>query len=384
MGTKINGIRPIILKEGHYSDKDLNDLQKRYPIWCKKEIYDNQLKELFEITYPQLKSSQQFEQKLQEYVKKRIRKDKNLSGNWVYFPWNQTLIHVVKEKDYFLLRTNRNKNLITAEEQENLAKFTVGIVGLSIGNGIALNLACSGISNTLKLAEKDSLETTNLNRVRTAVTHVGLPKIEITAEQIYEINPYAELVMFSSGLNKLTLEHFISHPPKPQLILEAIDDFEMKIRLRILARESRIPVIMLTSLGDQLLIDIERYDLNKELPLFNGRIGSVPEEILSKLITPEDAKKYAVLIVGRENVPPRAIESLKDLNHTLVGRPQLMSTVTIASGVAAYLVRQIALHKKVLSGRTLVKLTDFFIKGTAKTCQGSNRFKSLPIDIKYI
>ena len=77
-------------------------------------------------------------------------------------------------------------------------------------------------------------------------------------------------------------------------------------------------------------------------------------------ISEEDIKRYAVQIVGRENVPPRAMESLKEINKTLVGRPQLLSTVIIGSGVAAYLAREIALGNKVKSGRRLVKFDEVF------------------------
>jgi len=137
-----------------------------------------------------------------------------------------------------------------------------------------------------------------------------------------------------------------------------IDDFEMKIRLRQEARKARIPVVMLTSVGDNIIIDIERYDLDGKLPLFNGLAGNAPEEILRKPITEADKQKYAIQIVGLENVPPRALESVKQVRKTLVGRPQLASSVTIAGGVAAYIARKIILSEPAPSGRSIIKLTE--------------------------
>lgn len=135
----------------------------------------------------------------------------------------------------------------------------------------------------------------------------------------------------------------------------------MKIRIRLEARKNKTPVVMLTSLGDNLLIDIERYDLEPNLPLFNGLIGKTPEEILSKPVRLEDKNRYAVQIVGKENVPQRAMESLKEIGKTLVGRPQLLSTITVGSGVAAYLAREIALGNNVQSGRKLISFFSTFL-----------------------
>lgn len=354
--------KPIILYEGKNTLVDLEKIKKNKPIWKVSDIFKSQLKELFEVTHPQLKQSPNFKKKLSEFIKKRKGgNEKTLYGNWIYFPWSGNLIHVVAEEEYNTLRTNRNKNLITEKEQKELLEFTIGIVGLSVGNGIALGLAYSGIGNTMKLAEPDRLETSNLNRVRAGLHQVGISKIEVTASQVYEINPYAKLIAFPKGLNGSTLNKFVTGKPEPKIIFEAIDDFEMKVRLRLEARQARVPVVMVTSLGDSLLVDIERYDINKNLPLFNGLIGKIPEEILKKPITEKDKHKYAVKIVGPQNVPKRALQSLKEIDKTLVGRPQLMSTVTVAGGVAAYLARRIALGESVPSGRKLMKFQKTFL-----------------------
>lgn len=348
---------PHFLYEGTYTVEDLGELKKN-PIRSIYDIYEHQLKELFEITYPSLRFSLNYQEKLSEFIREKTKGNSVLSGSWVYFPWNQTLLHIVTEPELFALRTNRNKNLITLQEQDKLAQYTIGVVGLSVGNTIVLSLAYNGISNTMKLADNDTLETTNLNRIRAGLPYVGVLKTEVTAQQVYDINPYAMLTVFSHGLTKDNLPSFLIENPVPRLIFEAIDDFEMKIRLRLAAREEMIPIVMLTNLGDRVLIDIERYDLDRTTPLFNGLIGKTAEEILSKPITEADKQRYAVQIVGKENVPKRALESLPEINKTLVGRPQLMSTVTIAGGIGVYLARRIALGEPVPSGRNIVKFAE--------------------------
>ena len=69
-------------------------------------------------------------------------------------------------------------------------------------------------------------------------------------------------------------------------------------------------------------------------------------------------------MVGRDNVPKRAVESIKEIGKTLVGRPQLMNTVTVASGIALFLARKIALGEKIKSGRILFKFDDLLFRRT--------------------
>lgn len=328
-------MEPIILKEGRYSAKDVDKLKKKFKPKI-VDIYSEQLKELSEI-------------KFKKILKDR---DKETFGDWIYYPWSNLLLHALSEKEQNILRTNRNKNLITAREQKTLSDFTVAIAGLSVGGNIATALLHNGFPKKIKLADSDILRTTNLNRVRAKLSDVGEKKVDVISRQLYEINPYLKITTFPQGLSKENLKDFIAGNPKPKLMFELIDDFEMKILLRKTARKHKVPVIMLTSLGDSVLIDIERYDTEPETEIFNGIVDG-------KTI---DKKNFAVNIAGRKNIPQRALESIKEIGKTLVGRPQLMSTVTVASGIAVFLARKIALGEKTKSGRALFKFDDSFFR----------------------
>jgi hypothetical protein len=352
--------KPLILCEGRDTPARLAWFKRRYPIREVRDIYELQLEELFEVTHPRLRHSPHYGEKLREFLEKRLRPRKKLIGNWVYFPWSGVLLHTVTEEEYELLRTNRNQELITREEQQKLRRFVPAVMGLSIGNGLAVALAHQGVGKTMKLADHDALATTNLNRVRVGLPGVGVPKMTLTSREIYEINPYADLMLFPQGVTSQNVS-LLMRAPKPDVIFEAIDDFEMKVRIRLAARNAGVPVVMLTNLGDQVLIDVERYDKNRRLPLFHGLIGKTVEQILTRPITEADKQRYAVRIVGKRNVPPRALRSVKQIGKTLVGRPQLMSTVTVASGLSAYLARRLALGEPLESGRKLVKFERVFI-----------------------
>src|SRR5258708_10094669 len=233
MGQKqIN--KPIILEEGHYNKTSLTNLRKN-KIWQIIDIYKKQLEELFEIKNPKLIKQTNFKEKQNKYVS-NVLKNSDLKGNWIYFPWNGILIHSLNKNDYLQLRTNRNKNLITAKEQKILYSACVGVLGLSVGSGIAIGMQYQGIAKNIKLAEFDTLETSNLNRVQAGIHQIGMKKSDIAIQKIYEINPYANPIVFENGLSKINIKKFVRGKPKPDIIFEIIDDFEVKVLVRLEAR----------------------------------------------------------------------------------------------------------------------------------------------------
>lgn len=320
-----------------------------------KDVFASQLVELFEVENPSLKFSSSFEEEKKNYVDSKL-KDEN-QGVWVNFPWCKKTIHIVNEKDFNRLRTNRNKNLISEAEQTKLLKSCVAFAGLSIGSNMVGTLVHNGIGKNFKLADFDTLETCNLNRIRTGVGDLGNTKLDIVSEEVYEAFPFAEIFPFRHGLNEKNLDDFVKGDPKPNIIFEAIDNLKMKLKLRMVAKEAKVPVVMLTNLGDNILIDVERYDIEDGLKIFNGKLeDKVVQEILLDKLSAQEVNQYAVKIVGLENIPKKAVESVKEVGKTLVGRPQLMSTVTIASGISAFLARKIILGEEVKSGRKVIAL----------------------------
>src|SRR4051812_28734150 len=97
-------------------------------------------------------------------------------GAWVYYPWSQELVHILSEDDFTNLRTIRNRDLITKDEQAALYDYPVACVGMSVGSASALSLVLSGISKQLKVADGAVISGSNLNRILTGVSSVGQEK----------------------------------------------------------------------------------------------------------------------------------------------------------------------------------------------------------------
>lgn len=342
----------------------LDDLIVKNNIHRIIDNYDEQYAELTVSRHPQLyrATTQVKRESLKEYLAEHYGEKKSWQlGTWVYFPWSGTLSHVL-EKDLFLeSRTIRNKNLVTAEEQQKYADFTVGCAGMSVGSNVALALAITGGSQKLKIADGAVISASNLNRIVAGVTDIGSSKSLVVARKLFEMNPYITIERFDEDVTKDTISRFFEEPWQLQGIVDEIDDLKIKILLRVEARRRGIPVIMATDLGDDVMLDVERYDLDRNLPLFHGLVGDI-ESLLTKEVGKQEWLKYAMQIIEPKNVSLRMQQSLLDVGTKIVTQPQLGGTALMSGVVAAYAVRQLALGSEIRSGRTLISLDKYLLK----------------------
>ncbi len=360
MCTHCSENKPFIFENGVYSLSDIKAFQDTHPNVRVHDVYFLQYRELLRIEHPGW-SKEKLKEESGLVTAQYAHDEAGLQGNWVYFPWRNLIVHTVGKTEYRILRTNRNRELVRQDEQAQLFLSVVAVAGLSIGSSITRTLVQNGIAGTVKLADSDTIDTTNLNRIAAGLQDVGAQKSSVLSQALYELDPYLSIVLFDEGLNEGNLNDFILGDPAPRVVFDAIDDLKMKMRLRVAAREAGVPVVMITNLGDNVLLDVERFDEDRTLPLFNGRIGNVPEEILSAVLTKDNEQHYVRQIVGAENVPDRAKESVMAIGTTLVGRPQLAGTLSVGSGIAAYVAREILLGGAVPSGRRLVSFKDTFL-----------------------
>src|SRR3989344_1251456 len=85
--------------------------------------------------------------------KKEEGKYEFTDGNWIFYPWRKTLVHVLEKKDYEKLRASRNHNLITEKEQDQFKRSRIGIAGLNVGNPAAICIALESGANEMKFAD---------------------------------------------------------------------------------------------------------------------------------------------------------------------------------------------------------------------------------------
>lgn len=349
--------KPISL---NIKDEKIADFKNRLFVNEVMDTFEEQLKELFLIRNPRFRFNPNYEAEwlffLNEYLDGQKIEEK---GNWFYFPWSKNLVHYLPENEHQEIRTARNRNIITAEEQEKLYNSTLGFIGLSVGSHAILTLVMMGIGKRIKLADPDSISASNLNRIRADVTNIGLNKCEFVVRQIYQINPYLEIEAYPEGVNKENLEMFINKPAKIQVLIEEVDNLEVKIRSRLAARENGVPVVMATDNGDNVIVDVERYDENKEIELFNGAIGKVTIEEFEKF-SPQELPRLATKIAGPRLITGRMQDSLLEVGKTIYSWPQMGNAATLAGVALSYVVKRIVLKEPLASGKEEINLDAIF------------------------
>ncbi len=288
-------------------------------------------------------------------------------GAWSYFPWSGQLIHVLNQEDFEDLRTIRNRELITKSEQATLLDFSAACFGMSVGSAGALALAISGISRKIKLIDGAVISGSNLNRILTGVESVGTSKAEVIGRKIYEMNPYAQIYR-TDKVTAENIETILDGNCSTNLVIDEIDDIEMKVRLRIEARKRKIPVIMASELGDTVILDVERYDLEPNRPLFHNAIPDIEEVAKNPPENHREWMKYAVKILDPKNMPIKLQKSLLKIGSTVVTHPQLGATVMMTGGILAFAAKNIALGGALESGRYTISLENMLLAdhGTRK------------------
>ena len=254
--------KPLILNLSLKEDRSfMQGLFKKGRVLQVVDDYACQQLELFQVRNPMLVYSAEFDAGFSAYLQ-AVQQEAPLwqHGRWVYYPWLQLLAHVLKDDEFQAVRTARNRNLINESEQHEFYSSVIGIGGLSVGNSVALAIALQGGGKHFRLADFDRLALTNLNRIRAGIDCLGMPKVDITARQIYLLNPYAEIELFMEGLNKENIRSFFEGPPKLDVFIDELDNLAVKYLAREEAKRLGIAVVMGADNGDNAVIDIERYD----------------------------------------------------------------------------------------------------------------------------
>ncbi|WP_207420993.1 ThiF family adenylyltransferase [Desertivirga brevis] len=347
---------PKIFRISNSSDKALFDaLRDADPYISVHDEMIGQLRELVKIMNPSLKLTEEDYQRLiSQQVGSTPIGD---YGVWVYYPWSRTLVHLLDEEEFVEVRTNRNRNKITKEEQNLLRTKCIGVAGLSVGQSIALTLAMERVCGEIRLADFDTAELSNLNRIRTGVHNLGLKKTIIAAREIAEIDPFIKVQIFNEGLQEQNLDAFLGSDRKLDLYIEVCDGIEMKLRSRFKAKELMIPVVMDTN--DRGMLDVERFDLEPERPILHGRLQSF---INGKTIqvTGENRMEIINAILNFDTLSERMRLSMMEINKSINTWPQLASSVVLGGAITTDICRRILLGEHRVSGRYYVDLDEIF------------------------
>ena len=127
----------------------------------------------------------------------------------------------------------RNLGLVRSDEQQLLRNSRVAIAGMGGVGGVDLiALARLGIGK-FTIADPDTFEVVNTNRqYGAAASTVGRSKARVMAEMVRDINPTAEVVVFTEPIGPENADAFLHDV---DILIDGIDAFEIGVR-RLLFR----------------------------------------------------------------------------------------------------------------------------------------------------
>lgn len=318
--------------------------------------YELALEELFQVSRPDVPPMDPtYQQQSADFIAETLGDaPQEDHGSWFYYSWLNTLVHLPAQATYATLRTARNRNLITKEEQSKLSNSVIGIAGLSVGSNVLAGLIHTGPFKTIRIADGDEIAPTNLNRIATGVHSVGVLKTVVAARTIYELDPYAHVEVYPEGLTDKNLHEFMNGL---DVLVEEMDNLAMKTKARLAAKANRIPVVMVTDNGDNCLVDVERFDERENLEPFHGFLTKDEiERIMSGNLSKPEFVRLSMRIIDPNHAPLRLLQSLPQIGRGIAGVPQLGSSSMISGGIGAYVVRLVLCGLPVKSGKHLVNV----------------------------
>ncbi|MBP6389438.1 MAG: Rv1355c family protein [Flavobacteriales bacterium] len=277
-------------------------------------------------------------------------------GVWVYYPWSQRLVHLLDEQEFIRVRTDRNRNKITRDEQDTLATKRIGVIGLSVGQSVCLTMALERSFGELRIADHDHLDLSNLNRLRSGVHQLGLAKTVNVAQEIAEIDPFLRVTCFHEGITADNIDGFLTQGGRLDVLVEECDSVDIKILARQRAKAHGIPVVMDTS--DRGMIDVERFDIEPTRPIMHGSVEHLDLDLASRVLTMEEKLPFVIPMMGLEKLSGRMKASMLEIESSVTTWPQLATSVVMGGAAVGDICRRILLDQHQESGRWFLDLED--------------------------
>ena len=146
---------------------------------------------------------------------------------------------------------SRTELLLGADGMEKLKRARVAVFGIGGVGGYAVEaLARAGIG-ALDLIDNDVISLTNINRQIIALhSTVGLPKTDVMAARVRDINPECEVRTYQTFYGPDTAEQFDF--TQYDYIIDAIDTVTGKLALAVNAQKANTPIISSMGTGNKL------------------------------------------------------------------------------------------------------------------------------------
>lgn len=147
----------------------------------------------------------------------------------------------------------RTELLLGADRMERLAHSHVLVVGLGGVGAYAAEQICRAGIGRMTIVDADVVNESNINRQLPALhSTLGMPKTEVVARRLLDINPKLKLTVLNEFLRDERTEEILSEATY-DFIVDAIDSLSPKVYLLFHAYNRKIPIV--SSMGAGAKID---------------------------------------------------------------------------------------------------------------------------------
>ena len=137
----------------------------------------------------------------------------------------------------------RTELLLGADRMERFAHSHVLVVGLGGVGAYAAEQICRAGIGRMTIVDADVVNESNINRQLPALhSTLGMPKAEVVARRLLDINPKLELTVLNEFLRDERTEEILSEATY-DFIVDAIDSLSPKVYLLFHAYNRKIPIV---------------------------------------------------------------------------------------------------------------------------------------------
>ena len=146
----------------------------------------------------------------------------------------------------------RTELLLGADRMERLAHSHVLVVGLGGVGAYAAEQICRAGIGHMTIVDADTVNESNINRQLPALhSTLGMPKAEVVARRLLDINPRLKLGVLNEFLRDERTEEVLS-ATRYDFVVDAIDSLSPKVFLLYHAYQRNIPVVSSMGAGAKM------------------------------------------------------------------------------------------------------------------------------------
>ncbi|MCS3064142.1 tRNA threonylcarbamoyladenosine dehydratase [Parabacteroides distasonis] len=195
----------------------------------------------------------------------------------------------------------RTELLFGAEHMERLSRSHVLVVGLGGVGAYAAEQICRAGVGKMTIIDADTVNESNINRQLPALhSTLGMPKAEVVAKRLLDINPRLQLTVLNEFLRDERTEEVLLSAPL-DFVVDAIDSLSPKVYLMYQAYIHKIPIV--SSMGAGAKVDpslVRIADISKT-------INCALAKAVRKRLRPLGVSKGIPVVFSTEFADPDAV-----------------------------------------------------------------------------